>query len=97
MVERYRSQPRLWPDGIDSKWDRWYGDGGAWTEERIAAARERYRVVTEGSEAKAKPKLAAVNTETETGETGETRPWEAAGVSRATWFRKLAKGKREGK
>jgi hypothetical protein len=24
IVRKYRINPKLWPDGIDSKWDRWY-------------------------------------------------------------------------
>jgi hypothetical protein len=24
LVRRYRAQPHLWPDGIDSETDRWY-------------------------------------------------------------------------
>jgi hypothetical protein len=38
LVTKYRANPAPWPDGIDSASDRWYGDGSAWTAERIAAA-----------------------------------------------------------
>jgi len=37
IVRLYRQNPHAWPDGIDSKPDRWYqGHEAEWTEERIA-------------------------------------------------------------
>jgi len=39
LVSLYRANKRLWPDGIDSKGDRWYeGHEAEWTKERIAKA-----------------------------------------------------------
>ena len=38
LVTKYRANPAPWPAGIDSASDRWYGDGSAWTAERIATA-----------------------------------------------------------
>jgi len=32
IVRRYRQSPNLWPDGIDSKWVRWYRPE-EWTDE----------------------------------------------------------------
>ena len=38
LVAKYRDNPRLWPDGIDTKFDRWYtGKEGEWTADRVAA------------------------------------------------------------
>ena len=80
MVEKYRSNRRLWPDGIDTAGDRWYGDGSSWTAERIAAAKDagvfEGRVVVP----KAVPKLEGAE------------PWLKEGVSRRTWFRRRKDG-----
>jgi hypothetical protein len=38
LVIKYRQSKNLWPDGIDHAGNRWYGDGSAWTEERIKRA-----------------------------------------------------------
>jgi hypothetical protein len=31
LVQKYRQNKRLWPDGIDHAGNRWYGDGSAWS------------------------------------------------------------------
>ena len=39
IVRKYKGNPLLWPDGIDSAGDRWYlGHETEWTETRIAVA-----------------------------------------------------------
>jgi hypothetical protein len=35
LVKKYRLSPKTWPDGIDSKSDRWYGDGSGWPDQLV--------------------------------------------------------------
>jgi hypothetical protein len=38
MVRKYRASPGIWPDGIDSKHDRWYSAKmHKWTDDYIAS------------------------------------------------------------
>ncbi len=103
LVVMYRRSGSPWPDGIDSKSDRWYGDGSSWTDERIAAAlddsvfegrvRPRPKVVTVPADVVVKAGRPSVvdapNTLT------AKKPWEAEGMSRTAWYRR--REKREGK
>ena len=88
IVREFRAHPAKWPDGIDSKYDRWYraeewaDDGrflGARVETPSAGETETRREVRE---------VEAI------GSHEDPEPWVAAGVSRATWFRrrKIAEG-----
>ncbi len=102
LVVMYRRSGSPWPDGIDSKSDRWYGDGNSWTEERIKAAlddavfegrlksRPKVVVVPEDVVVKAgRPSVVdAPNTLT------AKEPWAEAGMSRSAWYRR--RDKREG-
>jgi hypothetical protein len=35
LVKKYREVPNAWPDGIESKHDRWYGDGSEWPQDMV--------------------------------------------------------------
>lgn len=73
LVKRYRESSAPWPDGIDTKYDRWYGDGSGWTQERIERA-----LSEEVFEGKSSVAVAL----------SSSKPWEAEGVSRRTWYRR---------
>ena len=85
IVQRYLAHPTLWPDGIDSKYGRWYlGHEGYWAEqgrwEGGVDDEAAYALWAAGakSEAAGRPKVV------------EGEPWVEAGVSRATWYRRRA-------
>jgi hypothetical protein len=80
--------------------EKWYGDGSSWTEERIEAALSEaafdprierkpraVAVIPEGAKVKVGPPAAADKGRTLTA----LKPWEEAGVSRRTWYRRLGK------
>lgn len=35
LVKKYRESPNLWPDGIDTMDDPWYGEGRDWPAEKV--------------------------------------------------------------
>jgi hypothetical protein len=41
LVRRYRASPNVWPDGIDSKGDRWYRPE-EWNDDGIRIAGKPY-------------------------------------------------------
>ena len=99
LVKRWLAAPHLWPDGIDSEHGRWYcgredywggvvgrlGDdfrwGGGVDDEE---AWERWS----GDRGVGRPRVVE--------EVSGERPWEAAGVSRATWFRRRKEERSDG-
>ncbi len=102
LVVMYRRSSLPWPDGIDHPGNRWYGDGSAWTEERIKAAlddavfegrvRPRPKTVVVPADVVVKAGRPSVvdapNTLT------AKKPWEAEGMSRTAWYRR--RERREG-
>ena len=88
MVQRYLAHPSTWPDGIDTKYERWYlGREDYWRERagRLVDGRWEGGVSDEvghalwaGGAAVGRPREV------------EGEPWVAAGVSRATWYRRKA-------
>jgi len=106
LVVKYWFDPSARPDGIDSRSDRWYGDGSTWTPERVRAALDEVAVF--GDKTRAKPKLeiatsgvsnrvsqpqkshAESQNETPTVSPVSSAPWVTEGISRATYFRRKA-------
>ena len=91
LVKMYLESPGKWPDGIDTKYNRWFsGHEEYWGEQ---AGRLDGRGVWQGgvndegahaawgdeARGRGRPKVE-----------GE-RPWEAEGLSRRTWYRRQAK------
>ncbi len=71
---------------LDSDSDPWYGDGSAWTDERIKAALDKS--VFEGRPIVKRGRPLDVDRQhTLTA----TKPWEAEGVSERTWYRRREK------
>ncbi len=89
-VRRWRANPRVCADRPDSmSSEKWYGDGSAWTEERLRAAEDDSlfdpRVVRKVE----RPTLEVVVPPVAAGVSiPERKPWEALGISRRTWFRR---------
>ena len=92
LVRMYLEHPGNWPDGIDTKYERWYSGHedywrervGHWVDGRWAggiddeAAHALWSAGGVKSEGGGRPK------------TVEGEPWVEAGVSRATWYRRKA-------
>lgn len=86
MVRRYLVHPGLWPDGIDSRYERWYlGHEGDWG--RLVGHLDSGGGLVGGiGDEEAFRKFGEREVVFEGEEVG--RPWEVEGVSRATWFRR---------
>jgi len=94
----------MWPDGIDSALDRWYVPA-EW-KINVKGEAVRIKIVISRSAAPAESH-ATENDESHAAESHENveshgaeshaqshaEPWKAAGVSRATWFRRKAEQK----
>jgi hypothetical protein len=93
LVRRYLVSPSAWPDGIDSKYGRWYSGREDYWRERVGhldkegcwsggigdeAAHALWAGGLVRSEGVGRPREV------------EGEPWVAAGVSRATWYRRKA-------
>ena len=95
LVKAYRENPRLWPDGIDTKWGRWYR-AEEWTDEGgfLGAAINTPEMK---AEKRSVARAALEKVEGEWGVKGAGRPglgepWVALGISRRTYFAKKAAG-----
>jgi hypothetical protein len=91
FVLQYRANPRAWPDGIGPWYrpDDWLDDGTL-----IATGEAKAQALDPWANDRAKGRPCP-ETQRETGEAPVTgaeshddEPWVAAGVSRATWFRR---------
>ena len=92
LVRQYLESPGRWPDGIDTKYERWYlGHEDYWREKsgNLTAKGWEGGLDDDGAyarwagggvkgEAAGRPRLV------------EGEPWVEAGVSRATWYRRKA-------
>lgn len=96
MVGRWLAHPSLWPDGIDTKYERWYLGHEDYWRERVGHLRDGVGEWVGGvSDEQAFACWADGGVKAEgRPRTVEGEPWVEAGVSRRTWYRRKAEEER---